>query len=63
MCDCRTDAQQAQVRPLLAAGRYEEAAELARELFEVCTESGMQVRGISNDDDNQHVIVVSIVVS
>jgi len=31
------------VRTLLAAGRYEEAAEAARELFESCTEAGLQV--------------------
>ncbi len=42
---CRTDAQQAHVRTLLAAGRYEEAAESARDLFESCTEAGMQVDG------------------
>jgi len=32
------------VRTLLVAGRYEEAAEAARELFESCTEAGLQVR-------------------
>jgi len=31
------------VRTLLVAGRYEEAAEAARELFESCTEAGLQV--------------------
>ena len=40
---CRVEAQQAHVRTMLAAGRYEEAAESARKLFESCTEAGMQV--------------------
>ena len=40
---CRTDAKQAHVRTLLTAGRCEEAAESARELFEDCTEAGQQV--------------------
>lgn len=31
------------MRTLLVTGRYEEAAESARELFERCTEAGMQV--------------------
>ena len=31
------------MRTLLVAGRYEEAAEAARELFESCTEAGLQV--------------------
>ena len=42
---CRVEAQQAHVRTLLVTGRYEEAAESARELFESCTEAGMQVGG------------------
>ena len=32
------------MRTLLVAGRYKEAAEAARELFESCTEAGLQVR-------------------
>ncbi|KAL3146194.1 hypothetical protein ABBQ32_002900 [Trebouxia sp. C0010 RCD-2024] len=42
----RIEAQQAQVRTLLVTGRYEEAAESARELFERCTEAGMQVQAV-----------------
>ncbi|KAL0018583.1 hypothetical protein WJX79_009184 [Trebouxia sp. C0005] len=40
------DAQQAHVRTLLVAGRYDEAAEAARELFESCTEAGLQVQAV-----------------
>ncbi|DBA68299.1 TPA: hypothetical protein ACH3X2_013621 [Trebouxia sp. C0005] len=42
----RIDAQQAHVRTLLVAGRYDEAAEAARELFESCTEAGLQVQAV-----------------
>ena len=49
---CSVEAQQAHVRTLLAAGRYEEAAESARELFERCTKAGMQVSHLHLTDSN-----------